>query len=66
MTDGAKEYPDNTPIFVMKAEGRRQRAASTFAEKLAALDDLKKRVEPIVHAREQRKFSRRSSYQDRT
>jgi hypothetical protein len=57
MTGRQKQYPDNTEIFEMKAEGRRQRAAATFAEKLAALDDLRKRVEPIVRARKQRKHA---------
>jgi hypothetical protein len=33
--------PDNADIFARKAEGRRQRAAATFAEKLAALDALR-------------------------
>ena len=66
MTDRPKEYPDNTPIFAMKAEGRMLRTAVTFAEKLVALDDLKTRVEPIVRAREQRKFPHRAPNQDRT
>lgn len=58
MTSRQKQYPDNTQIFAQKAEGRRQRAKATFAEKLAALDDLRKRVEPIVRARAQRKHAR--------
>lgn len=57
MTGREKEYPDNTPIFALKGEGRWQRAAATFAEKLAALDDLRERVEPIVRAREKRKHA---------
>ena len=57
MTGRQKQYPDNTPIFMQKAEGRRQRATATFAEKLAALDKLRKRVEPIIRARERRKHA---------
>jgi hypothetical protein len=48
------DYPDNTDVFARKAEGRRQRAAATFAEKLAALDELRDRVAPIVRARKAR------------
>jgi hypothetical protein len=55
MKDRQKRYPDNTPIFKLKSEGRSQRAAVPFAQKLAALDALVERVEPIVRAREQRK-----------
>jgi hypothetical protein len=55
MSNTRKSYPDNTDIFARKAEGRRQRAAATFAEKLAALDALRDRVAPIVRAREARK-----------
>ena len=66
MADKPKEYPDNTPIFTVKAEGRKLRAALIFAEKLAALADLKKRAEPIVRARQQRIFSHRAPNQDRT
>ncbi|MGE0166245.1 MAG: hypothetical protein AB7S71_24220 [Dongiaceae bacterium] len=55
MPNSRKAYPDNTEIFARKAEGRRQRAAATFAEKLAALDELRDRVAPIVRAREARR-----------
>lgn len=57
MSSRQKHYPDNTQIFTLKAEGRRQRAAATFAEKLAAMDDLRARVEPIARARDQRKYA---------
>jgi hypothetical protein len=55
MTDEQRTYPDNSAIFARKAEGRRQRAALSFAEKLVALDALKARTEPIARAREERK-----------
>lgn len=48
------QYPDISDILARKAKGQRQRAALTFAEKLIVLDALKKRVEPIVRAREAR------------
>jgi hypothetical protein len=55
MSGSRDEYPDNAQIVARKVEGRRRRAAITFAEKLAALDALRARVEPIVRARESRK-----------
>jgi hypothetical protein len=55
MPNADKDYPDNADIFARKAEGRRRRAAASFAEKLAALDELRDRVEPIVRAREARR-----------
>ncbi|MEJ0041803.1 MAG: hypothetical protein WDM81_06145 [Rhizomicrobium sp.] len=52
-----KQYPDNSGIFARKAEGRRERASVSFAEKIAAMDELKERVAPIVRAREARRQS---------
>ena len=54
MADGSKQYPDISDILARKAKGRKERAALTFAEKLDALDALKKRVEPMVQARRAR------------
>jgi len=45
-------YPDISDILARKAEGRKERAALSFAEKLDALDALRKRVEPIIKARQ--------------
>ena len=53
MTDG--RYPDNSEIFARKAEGRRELARLSFGEKLAMLDRMRERVQPIVRAREARK-----------
>ncbi|HWA92061.1 MAG TPA: hypothetical protein VG889_18620 [Rhizomicrobium sp.] len=55
MTKPRQNYPDNSDIHARKAEGRKQRAAISFAEKLAAVDELRARVAPIVRAREARK-----------
>jgi len=49
-----QQYPDITDILARKAQGRRERASLTFAEKLAILDKLKKDVAPIVRARRER------------
>lgn len=50
-----RRYPDNSEIFARKAEGRRALAKLSFGEKLAMLDRLRERVQPIVRAREARK-----------
>ncbi|MGH6871468.1 MAG: hypothetical protein ACREHE_08175 [Rhizomicrobium sp.] len=55
-----KTYPDNSAIHARKAEGRRQRAALSFAQKLVALDALRARAAPIIRAREARKRPRGS------
>jgi hypothetical protein len=49
------QFPDISDILARKASGRRQQAALSFAEKLAILDSLKERTEPIVQARKARK-----------
>ncbi|WP_162914415.1 hypothetical protein [Taklimakanibacter lacteus] len=58
MKDRKRQYPDNSLIFAQKALWRQRRATATFAEKLAALDDLRERIQPIVSAREERKNAR--------
>jgi hypothetical protein len=59
MVEPHRHYPDNAAIVAQKAKGRSERASLSFAEKLAALDELKKRVEPIVQAREARNAPKR-------
>lgn len=54
MSQQPRQYPDISAILADKAEGRRQRAALSFAEKLDILDELKKRVRPIIEARQVR------------
>jgi hypothetical protein len=54
-------YPDNSEIFAQKAEGRKRRARASFAEKLAAMDELRARVAPIERARELRRQARATS-----
>jgi hypothetical protein len=55
MKDRDSQYPDISDILARKASGRRRRAALSFAEKLALVDSLKERVEPIVRARKVRR-----------
>ena len=52
---GSPRYPDISDILARKAAGRRMRATLTFAEKLAILDKMRERIEPIVKARENRR-----------
>jgi hypothetical protein len=61
MSKSAEDYPDNSGIIARKAEGRRERAALSFAEKLDALDALRDRVAPIVRAREARRQAKSSA-----
>jgi hypothetical protein len=60
MENRRSQYPDISDILTIKAVGRRQRAALSFAEKLIILDELKERVAPIIQARE---FRRRQQLQ---
>jgi hypothetical protein len=55
MKDADSRYPDISDILARKASGRRQRAALSFAEKLAILDALRERVAPLVRARKLRR-----------
>lgn len=48
-------YPDISDILAQKTSGRRRVAALSFAEKLAILDALKERIEPLVQARQIRR-----------
>jgi hypothetical protein len=55
MNDADSRYPDISDILARKASGRRQRAALSFAEKLAIVDALRARVAPLVRARKLRR-----------
>jgi hypothetical protein len=55
MSHADSRYPDISDILARKAEGRRQRAALSFAEKLAILDALRERIAPLVRARKLRR-----------
>jgi hypothetical protein len=60
MTGRPTKYPDISDILDRKAEGRRERAGLSFAEKLDALDALRERVQPVVQGREARRRERRA------
>jgi hypothetical protein len=66
MDEQRSQYPDISDILANKAAGRRQRAALSFAEKLAILDALKERMEPIVRAREFRRQQKNKSISQRS
>lgn len=45
-------YPDISDIIARKAAGRRAAARRSFAEKIAMVEALRERVEPLKQARE--------------
>jgi hypothetical protein len=45
-------YPDISDILARKAAARRERAQRSFAEKIASVEALRERVEPLRKARE--------------
>jgi hypothetical protein len=52
MTKGKATYPDRTDIHARKQQGRREAAARTFGEKIAAMEALRERLAPLKRARE--------------
>jgi hypothetical protein len=58
MTD---KYPDISDILRRKAEGRRSRAARTFAEKVADIEALRERLAPMKQRRAQTQHERNAS-----
>ena len=65
MANRIDQYPGISAILARKARGRRQRAALSFTEKLAAVEALRERAEPIIRARELRKARTRVAKPDR-
>lgn len=53
-----RRYPDVSDLLARKAEGRRETAARSFAEKIEMLEAMRARVEPIRKAREARRKNR--------
>jgi hypothetical protein len=51
---GMAPYPDISDILARKAEGRRDLSNRTFGEKIAAIEQLRERLEPLKQARERR------------
>jgi len=49
------QYPDVSDVHAQKTAGRRRRAALSYSQKLAEVDALKARVQPIIQARIDRK-----------
>jgi hypothetical protein len=48
-------FPDISDILARKAEGRREIARLSFGEKIARMEALRERLEPLKRAREARK-----------
>jgi hypothetical protein len=47
-----ERYPDRSDILARKAEGRRAASRRSFGEKIALVEALRERVEPLRKARE--------------
>jgi hypothetical protein len=45
-------YPDTSDILARKAEGRSEAASRSFSEKIAIVEALRERIEPLRQARE--------------
>jgi hypothetical protein len=59
MSNSPKDgYPDISDILARKAEGRRKIARRTLGEKIAMMEALRERVEPMKRAREARQAKR--------
>jgi len=59
MNDDKNKFPDISDILARKAEGRRKNARLTLGEKIAMMEALRERVEPMKRAREARKATRK-------
>jgi hypothetical protein len=58
MKDDQTIFPDISDILARKAEGRREIARRSFGEKIAMMEALRERVEPLKRAREARRAAR--------
>jgi hypothetical protein len=59
MDDDQNNFPDISDILARKAEGRRKNAQRTLGEKIAMMEALRERVEPLRRAREARQATRK-------
>jgi hypothetical protein len=59
MSDPKDTFPDISDILARKAEGRRKNARLTLGEKIAMMEALRERVEPMKRAREARQATRK-------
>jgi len=64
MTDEKRQYPDVSDILARKAEGRREAAQRSFGEKIAWVEQMRKRLAPLKRAREERLAARRDPAED--
>ena len=51
----AEVYPDISDILARKSQGKREASKRSFAEKIAMVEALNARLEPLKAAREARK-----------
>jgi hypothetical protein len=58
MSNDRTNFPDISDILARKAEGRREIARRTLGEKIAMMEALRERAEPMKRAREARRAKR--------
>jgi hypothetical protein len=59
MTKAKTTYPDRTDLHARKQRGRRELAARTLGEKIAAMEALRERLAPLKLMRLARDASKR-------
>jgi hypothetical protein len=59
-----QRYPDISDLIERKEAGRREAARRSFAEKIAMVEALRDRVQPLKEMREQNRSSRRGGAAD--
>ena len=58
MDKDSKILADVSDILARKAEGRREIARRSFAQKIAMIEAMRERLAPLKRAREMRRFGR--------
>ena len=61
MKSGHRVYPDISDILRRKAEGRKEIAARSFGEKIAMVEVMRERLEPLKRLREAEALKRAES-----
>ena len=60
MSKRQRAYPDISDLLQRKAEGRKEIAARSFGEKIAMVEAMRERLEPLKRMREAEALGRAS------
>ena len=60
MSKRQRAYPDISDLLQRKAEGRKEIAARSFGEKIAMVERMRERLEPLKRTREAEASKRES------